>query len=239
MRVARRTHPQPVIGGLILVVGGELIWGKRHDIMLVLRTSWMSSGAMILTFLATTQLPLQQAIVLGAVLSLLLYCVQAARQARLVALHRVPGSPGGPGRWETADPPAHLRPGTVTVLDYAGSSFFAELPRIEKQLPATDDARGAVLVLVVRALPDVPSSAMLKILDRCTARLAEQGGRLILCGVQPAFAQLLERSGLAGRLGRGGIVPATQELLGPLEAAYADASRWAGKRSSEQPPASG
>ncbi|MFC8627378.1 SulP family inorganic anion transporter [Streptomyces anulatus] len=65
--------PMPVIGGLILVVGGELIWGKRHDIALVLRTSWMSAGAMAVTFLATTQLPLQQAIALGAVLSLLLY----------------------------------------------------------------------------------------------------------------------------------------------------------------------
>ncbi len=68
--------PMPVIGGLILVVGGELIWGKRRDIRLVLRTSPLSSAAMTLTFLATTQLPLQRAIVIGAVLSLLLYCVR-------------------------------------------------------------------------------------------------------------------------------------------------------------------
>jgi SulP family sulfate permease len=101
--------PMPVIGGLILVVGGELVWGKRHDIMLVLRTSWLSSAAMILTFLATTQLPLQRAVVLGAVLSLLLYCAQAARQARLVALHRDPD-----GAWRTAEPPKRLPPGEVT-----------------------------------------------------------------------------------------------------------------------------
>ncbi|MFB7493335.1 hypothetical protein ACFC09_01295 [Streptomyces sp. NPDC056161] len=69
---------------MILLVGGELIRGKRHDILLVLRTPALSCAAMVLTFLATTQLPLQQAIVLGAVLSLLLYCAQAARQARFL-----------------------------------------------------------------------------------------------------------------------------------------------------------
>ncbi|WP_411077625.1 SulP family inorganic anion transporter [Streptomyces sp. cmx-10-25] len=218
--------PMPVIGGLILVVGGELIWGKRHDIQLVFRTSWMSAGAMVLTFLATTQLPLQQAIVLGAVLSLLLYCAQAARQAELVALRRTPDGPTGSGHWETAAAPATLAPGSVTVLDYAGSSFFAELPRIENRLPATDGARGAVLILVVRALPDVPSSAMLKLLDRYAKHLADQGGRLILCGVQPPLVRLLERSGIAARLGEDGIVPARPELFAPLETAVTRAGTW-------------
>ncbi|WP_274029509.1 SulP family inorganic anion transporter [Streptomyces sp. MMBL 11-1] len=212
--------PMPVIGGLILVVGGELVWGRRHDIVLVLRTSWVSAGAMVLTFLATTQLPLQQAIVLGAVVSLLLYCAQAARQAKLVALVR-----RDDGRWETARPPAALTPGRITVLDYAGSSLFAELPRVESQLPAPDGARGAVLILVVRALPDVPSSAMLKLLDRYAGQLADRGGRLILCGVQPPLVRLLHRSGIAGRLGDGGIVPATRELFGGLDTALAEAHR--------------
>ncbi|MBW5249976.1 SulP family inorganic anion transporter [Streptomyces sp. P01-B04] len=225
--------PMPVIGGLILVVGGELIWGKRHDILLVLRTSWMSAGAMVLTFLATTQLPLQQAIVLGAVLSLLLYCAQSARQAGLIALVRKDG-----GRWETGEPPPTLDPGTVTVLYYAGSSFFAELPRIESRLPATDGARGAVLILVVRTIPDVPSSAMLKLLDRYAKGLADHGGRLILCGVDPSLVRLLERTGISGRLGENGIVPAAPELFGPLATALEDARRWAAARSPDGPPPS-
>ena len=43
---------------------------------------------MIVTFLATTQLPLQDAIFLGAGLSLILFCVQVQRRARLVQLTR-------------------------------------------------------------------------------------------------------------------------------------------------------
>ncbi|MGW6559582.1 hypothetical protein [Streptomyces hydrogenans] len=88
--------PMPVVGGLILGVGDELIRGKLHEILLVLRTSWMSAGAMVPTFVATTRLPLQQAVILGAALSLILYCAQAARQAKLVALVRAEEATDGP-----------------------------------------------------------------------------------------------------------------------------------------------
>ncbi|WP_242427132.1 MULTISPECIES: SulP family inorganic anion transporter [unclassified Streptomyces] len=213
--------PMPVIGGLILVVGGELIWGKRHDIRLVLRTSRMPAGAMILTFLATTQLPLQQAIVLGAVLSLLLYCAQAARRARLLALVR-----DADGRWRTSDVPERLPPGEVTVLYYEGVSFFAELPGIEDELPRPDGARGAVLVLVMRGVPDVPSSSMAKVLRRYVRAVNEADGRLILAGVEPGLVRLLRATGLDRDFGPDGIVPAERTILAPLERAMEVGRRW-------------
>ncbi|MFF3497050.1 SulP family inorganic anion transporter [Streptomyces sp. NPDC002795] len=221
--------PMPVIGGLILVVGGELIWGKRQDILLVLRTSWMSAGAMILTFLATTQLPLQQAIILGAVLSLLLYCAQAARRVRLVALTR-DGTD-----WQTGEPPASLPPGEVTVLYYDGVSFFAEMNRIEAMLPRPDTAHRAVLILVMRGVPDVPSSSVVKVLRRYVHGLDAHGGRLILAGAEPGLVHLLTTTGLADDLGPGGIVPAEGALLAPLERAVAEAESWIARQ--PEPPA--
>lgn len=223
--------PMPVIGGLILVIGGELMWGRRHDILLVLRTSRLSFAALVLTFLATTELPLQQAIALGAVLSLLLYCVQAARQAKVVALHRTEG-----GRWRLGTPPKQLTPGKVTVLDYAGSSFFAELPHIEDQLPAPNEARDAVLVLVVRALPDVPSSAVVGFLGRYAQRISDAGGRLVLAGVQPPLVRILKESGLFDQLGADGVVPAEPELFAPVERALAEGESWIAAR--REPPQS-
>ncbi|MEK9523349.1 hypothetical protein MIU24_28740 [Streptomyces venezuelae] len=191
----------------------------------MLRTSRMSSAAMLLTFLATTQLPLQQAIVLGAVLSLLLFCAQAARQAKVVALDR-----GEDGAWRTADPPKLLPPGEVTVLDYAGVSFFAELPRIEAQLPDPAGARDAVLVLVVRTVPDVPSSAVIKLLDRYARTLADAGGRLVLAGATPPLVRALEASGLSERLGEDGVVPAQPELFAALRTAAAYGHAWIAAR---------
>lgn len=111
---AAQRIPLPVIGGLMLVIGGELVAGRVPDIMLVIRTAPLSAAAMLVTFAATTQFPLQYAIFLGAVLSLLLYCVQAARQANLVALE-----PTGHGGWKTTAvpprPPAARSPSSTTT----------------------------------------------------------------------------------------------------------------------------
>ncbi|MEK2490892.1 SulP family inorganic anion transporter [Kitasatospora purpeofusca] len=215
--------PMPVIGGLILVVGGELIWGKRADVALVLHTSGLSTAAMVVTFAATTQLPLQRAIVIGAVLSLLLYCVQAARRSGFVALER-----DHDGAWATTGnpPPTVLPPGRVTVLVYDGTSLFAELPRLEAQLPRVDGARAAVLILVMRTAPDVPSSAILKLIRRYANSLHAQGGRLVLAGVQPPLASLLARTGITAQLGDSAVVPAEPALLAPLDRAAEEAREW-------------
>lgn len=222
--------PMPVIGGLIMVVGAELIVGKVGDIMLVLRTSLLSALAMAVTFAATTQLPLQQAIVLGAILSLLLYCVQISRQAELVALVR-----DSDEHWRIGEVPVLLPPGQVTVVEYGGASFFAELSRLEGKLPEVSKARGAVLVLVMRVVPEVPSSALIKQFRRYATRLEKAGGRLILAGVRPGSARVLDRTGLSARLGEGGVVPADVHVFGAVDRAVTDAQEWIRtRRDSEQ-----
>ncbi|MFD0352006.1 SulP family inorganic anion transporter [Kitasatospora aburaviensis] len=147
--------PMPVIGGLILVVGCELIWGKRADILLVVRTSRLSTLAMAATFVATTQLPLQQAIILGAVFSLLLYCVQAARRAHFTALTRRARALVHRARPRTAAARGGHRPGL------RGHQLLRRTPALRTDLPDVTGARNAVLVLVVRTAPDIrppPSS---------------------------------------------------------------------------------
>ena len=76
----------PVIGGLIFVIGLELVAGRLPDIKLVLRVAPISAVAMLITFAATTQLPLHTAILIGVVTSLVLYCVKASQSAQLVGL---------------------------------------------------------------------------------------------------------------------------------------------------------
>ncbi|WP_328723507.1 SulP family inorganic anion transporter [Streptomyces sp. NBC_00247] len=224
--------PMPVIGGLIIVIGCELIIARRADIVLVLRTSPLSATAMTVTFLATTQLPLQQAIVVGALLSLLLYCVQAARQSRLHALEET-----AEGQWQVTDVPARIDPGTVTVLHYGGTSLFAEAPRIDAQWPDTTRAHGAAVILALRGVPDVPSSAVLKLLRRYARDLRAHGGRLYLAGVEPRLLAVLHRTGLVAELGEDAVLPHTSEIFGAQREAVARARQWT--ETAAQPPSPG
>ena len=220
--------PMPVIGGLVLVIGGELIVGRIPDIRLVVRTGWLPTVAMLGTFAATTQLPLQQAILLGAGLSLLLFCVNAERSARLRALVREPD-----GRWRATDVPDTLSSAAVTVLHYEGASLFAEVARLDEAWPHIGQARDAVVILHARTVPDVPSSTIIKALRRRAQELADHDCRLIVVGLEPGLAAVAARTGLADVLGEENVVTQTPVFFEALDAAYDDATAWIESRTGQ------
>ncbi|TCI97626.1 SulP family inorganic anion transporter [Aeromicrobium sp. IC_218] len=213
--------PMPVIGGLIVVIAGELIIGRLGDIRLVARTGPLPTVAMIATFVATTQLPLQDAILLGAGLSLLLFCVNAQRRARIRALER-----DARGRWRTTDVPPRVEPGTVTVLHYEGVSMFAEVARLDEEWPALAEAREAVVIFHVRTLPDVPSSTIIKALAQRAHQLTDHGSRLMVVGLDPTLMKVFDRTGLSSILGSENVVMRTPTFFEALDHAYDDALAW-------------
>jgi SulP family sulfate permease len=212
--------PMAVIGGLLLVIGGELIAGRVGDIVLVVRTSWLSTVAMVVTFLATTQLPLQQAIFIGAGLSILIYAAEASRRGRLVQL-----TPDGGGGWLIGDPPEELPSGRTTVLHYIGAGFFAEVNRFEAEWPDASNATSAAVVLSLRGSPGIPSATFLRAFERVCLRLREHDVHLVLSGVPPSLRQLLDRTGTLDVLGRDAVVVETPHLMESLTTAYEVAER--------------
>lgn len=216
--------PMPVIGGLILVIGAELVTGRWADIVLVLRTAPLSAVAMLVTFAATTQLPLHTAILIGAVTSLVLYCVKAAQSAKLIAL--VPVHEG----WEQAPVPDECPSNDVTVLHYAGIGLFAEVPRIDEEWPIVRDSHNAVVVLSMASLPDVPSSKVIHALSKWAGDLQANGGRLIIAGLSPAARTELERGGIGRLVGPDGLIPATPIVFGALDRAVELGRQWIAAR---------
>lgn len=209
--------PMAVIGGLMIVIGGELIVGRWADIVLVLRTSSLSAIAMIVTFVATTGLPLQQAIFLGAGLSMVLNLAAVARSGRVLELEK---SDDG---WRIAEPPAELPSDRTTVIHYTGGTVFAEVNRLEEEWPRTAGAERAAIVLSLGAAPMVPSATFLKGLDSIASRLRAQDVHLVVCGVPERFRRLLRRTGELAQLGDEDVVAATSKLNEALDIAYARA----------------
>ncbi|MGV0811874.1 SulP family inorganic anion transporter [Mycolicibacterium boenickei] len=220
--------PMPVIGGLILVIGAELVVGRLPDIKLVLRVAPLSAVAMLVTFAATTQLPLHTAIVIGVITSLVLYCAKAAEAAQLVAL-----KPAADGGWQEVPVPAQCASNDVTVLHYAGVGLFAEVARIDETWPRAEGTTNAVVVLSMRSLPDVPSSVTIKALRRWAGQLADNNGRLIIAGVNPGTAEVLRRGGLDDLLGDDGVVPTTDRIFGAVDTAVERGRAWVAAQGGE------
>ncbi|UNB54162.1 SulP family inorganic anion transporter [Mycolicibacterium sp. YH-1] len=221
--------PMPVIGGLILVIGAELVMGRWADIKLVVRTAPLSAVAMLVTFAATTQLPLHTAILIGALTSLVLYCAKASQAAELIALSRTDGD------WWVVPVPDAVANDAVTVLQYSGVGLFAEVPRIDEDWPRVESSNNAVVVLGMHTLPDVPSSKVIKALRRWAEDLAANGGRLIIAGVSPATAKVFEHAGLVELLGADGMVLATDRLFEATEEAVRRGEVWIAARRNPPP----
>ncbi|WP_062072809.1 SulP family inorganic anion transporter [Demequina sediminicola] len=200
--------PMAVIGGLMLVIGAELVIGRKSDIRLVWGTSTASAAAMVITFVATTMLPLQQAIFLGAIISIVLTSVQSAKVGRLRML-----TPREDGDWLTSDPPAVLPSGRSTVVHYYGVGFFAEVNRLEQEWPDTHGATDAALVVSMRGSLNIPSATFLKMLDRKAEQMRADGVGLVISGVPIKLHDMLERSGALERIGPENVIPESDALL--------------------------
>ncbi|WP_418275653.1 SulP family inorganic anion transporter [Isoptericola jiangsuensis] len=225
--------PMAVIGGLLLVIGGELVAGRRRDIRLVIRTSWLSAAAMIITFAATTQLPLQRAIFLGAGLSMVLFAVQAALRGRVLELVAQDD-----GDFTIADAPTVLPSGRTTVLHYAGSGFFAEVNRLEEQWPDAAGTHDAALVISLRGSAGVPSTTFLKSLDRLLDRWHHQGVQVVICGVPDEERRRFDRGGVSERL-RDSVIGDQGGVLATVREAYdlAEGRRRAASATTHRGPA--
>ncbi|WP_267127861.1 SulP family inorganic anion transporter [Demequina maris] len=221
--------PMAVIGGLMLIIGAEIVEGRLADIRLVARTSTASLAAMVATFVATTALPLQQAIFIGAALSIVLTAVQNSRAGELVELVREGD------RWHVDDAPATLPSHRTTVLHYSGHGFFAEIGRLDEEWPETAGVSDAALVVSARGSFGVPSATFLKMLGRRANEMSEDGVALVICGVPPRLRDLLERTGALTTLGPDNVIAATGTLMESVERGFARAEELrAGMRAREE-----
>lgn len=206
--------PLSVIAGLLFVIAGELIMSRLPAVALVVRSSASSLAAMVITFATALFIPLQWTIFLGAGLSLALFLGHSHARGTIIGLHR-----NEDGRWEEADPPERLRSHEVTVVEYRGSDFFAEVPQIHRLLPAADDAQGAALVVRVRDLDDMHSTG-LTLLTGYVRDLRAGGNHLVLEGVRPGAMATMERTGVIDVVGRANVIPAHPALTQALDEAW-------------------
>ena len=183
--------PEAVIGGLLFVIGVELVMGRMPDARLAWRTGMTSRVLFAITLTLTLTVPLQYAIIGGAVLSLLAFVVSSASR---VDLHRATRDDVG---WRLSDDvPATLPPDEPIVLRYERPQLLRGCRRVRRPAARTRPApTPGVLVVDLGALEHF-SSTTLKSLGKMHAKFAAGHSGLVLTGVEANARDVLVRTGL-------------------------------------------
>jgi SulP family sulfate permease len=209
----------PAIAGLLIVAGFQSI--KVDSWQDVWFTGWIPRLVMLVTFIATLVLPIQNAVLLGVVLSILLYVYQSSLDVTVKQLVFLPDS----SLPQEHEPPATVEPHTITVLTIYGSVFYASADILQQALPSVYTADQSVVILVLRARNDL-GSTFLKLLERYALDLRSRNSKLMLVGVSPVVHNQLVKTGVTDVISERDLFLATSILGESLLQAKASAEHW-------------
>jgi SulP family sulfate permease len=218
----------PALAGLLIVIGFGTL--KIDDIQLVWKTGPIQQAVMVLTFVAALIIPLQFAVLVGVALAIILFVIN---QSNKIAIKEWVIRKGELPLEQ--DPPENLAPNTVMVLNPYGSLFFAAAAIFEEQLPqVTDETRNSVVIINLRGRTDL-GSTFLGVLERYAGDLEQCDSKLMLSGVTDFSKNVMESTGTIDDFGRENIIGATEEVLGSVLEAYAQAEKWVAEHALPEP----
>ena len=210
--------PLATLAGLLVIIGVRAI--KPGAIKTVWQTGPPPRIIMTATFIAVLMMPIQYAVLLGVVLSVLQYVYSSSLDVRVVALEH-----NADGTYTEVPAPGVLPSDKVTVIDIYGSVFYAGADIIGGLLPKAEGAHRPAVVLRLRGRSDV-GSTFLGIVERYRCELEQAGGILLFAGVGPELREQLERTGVLAAVGEDRVYEAQSTLTASVSHAADAAQRW-------------
>jgi len=217
--------PMPALAALLIVAGFQGL--RVQQAVITWNTSKVAAVVMIITFIATLLVPLQSAVLLGMVLSIVLHVF---RQSNKVVVTQWVLQPKGFPLEQPA--PKQAPSNQLTLLHIYGSLFFAAAKSVEEMLPDVDDARHAVVAISLRGQGEIGSTFM-TVLQRYAEALQTRDSKLMLVGVDAAARDQLAKTGVLKLIGEENVFLATHQLGEAMNRAAAAAYAWLGQSPAE------
>ncbi len=210
----------PAMAGLLIVAGFQSI--KVDRFADVWSTGWSPRLVMLVTLVLTLMIPLQQAVFVGVLLSILAYFfVTSSQEVRVVQL-----IPNPDGSVTEKPAPVELASNSVILLQLYGNMTFAGAETVEQFLPKAGSAVRPVVILRLRAQEGIGSS-FVTVLERYSQQIQAAGGKLMVAGVNRKVKGQLDRTETTGEiLGSENVFVATTALGASTRAALEAAQRW-------------
>ena len=208
----------PAIAAVLIVAGfGVYNFEEIKDIWDVSRSSRL---VMLVTFLATLVLDIQEAVFIGIVLSILDFVYTSAQDVQVVELVEKKE-----GVFEERPCPAELRDNSITILYAWGALFFASARTIEDLLPDASEAKRAVVILRMHGRSRI-GSTFIQILERYAGRLQANGGKILLSGVSHKVWDQLGRTETFETIPEEDVFLVDEILGGSTKQAFSSAQEW-------------
>ena len=188
--------PNAAMAGILILVAWGLI--DFHHIGHILKASRSEALVLGVTFFATLFLELEFAILLGIILSLVVYLSKTSRPAVRI---RVP-DPRLPKRQFVTDPTLPQCP-QMSMVRIDGSLFFGAVPYVREKLRTYEEAEPfqKSLLIVAKGINFLDVAGAEFLAEEAKHRRS-RGGRLYLYEVKEGVCAPLKKSGLAEEIGR-------------------------------------
>ncbi|MET0283738.1 MAG: SulP family inorganic anion transporter, partial [Polyangiales bacterium] len=184
-----RFIPKAALAGLLIVAAARLIDAQRARY--IVRASRYDALLMGATTLATLVVGVEFSILLGVLVSALLFIPRAATLKRQ---ELVVTDEGVVRERVASDPPAHA----VTIHDLEGELFFGAAPELERHLEDSFDgarARGIHHVVLRVKRARAPDAVCFERLEHALRQAQALGVSVYLAGIRPDLLRGMERLG--------------------------------------------
>jgi SulP family sulfate permease len=209
----------PAMAALLIVAGVQSI--KVEEVRDVWDVGLGPRSVMLVTFAATLIVPVQWAVLIGVILSAIVYFFTAADDAKVVEM-----VPTESGLFRIQEAPEKLSSRKTTILQIQGNLFYAAIDRLEAMLPSARQAEYPVAILGLRGHDEI-NSTFINLLERYNEQLEASKGKLILAGVSVYTKEQLDRTETTDELlGEEDIFIETEILGESVQAAYQAAQDW-------------
>jgi SulP family sulfate permease len=187
--------PNAAMAGVLFLVAWGLI--DFHHIRQIIRTSRAETAILLVTFVATLSIPLEEAIVIGVMLSLVIYL---SRTSRPRVVKRVP-DPNHPKRKFTRSSDLPECP-QMKIVRVDGSLFFGAVSAVQESFRKFEQQCPSQKHLVVVASPiNFVDVAGAEFLSTEAKRRRAQGGGLYFIQLKTAVLKTLRKGGFMDAIG--------------------------------------
>ena len=186
--------PNAAMAGILFLVAWGLI--DFHHIRQILRASRSESAILVTTFLATLFVELEFAILLGVILSLVVYLSRTSRPA----IHSLVPDPSDERHKLVANPNLPECP-QLKIVRIDGSLFFGAVNHVEERLQSLDQRQPEqTRLLLVGSGINFVDIAGAEMLVKEAKRRRLLGGGLYLCKIKDEVCRILKRGGFINEL---------------------------------------